>query len=450
MWLDELPDGLAQRPALNGDLSVDVVIVGAGFTGLWSAYYLKTLQPSLSVLVVDREHVGFGASGRNGGWVVGELAAGIEKYAKHSSLEKSLRLTRAVFDSVDEIGRVVAREGIECGFAKGGTIRLARNEPQRARQLAEVAHHHRLGFGEEDFRLVGADEARSMCNATNVSGGIWFAHTAAVDPARLVTGLATACEELGVVIVERTAAERIDPGRVETDRGTVSAPTVVQATEGYSCELEGQRRRLIPTYSRMLSTEPLDAAMLDEIGLHDRPTFSDDRYMVIYGQRTEDGRIAFGGRGVPYLYGSRIDPAAESGGDSHRLVHEALIDLFPQLADVEITHRWGGVMGVARDWMPFVRYDRSSGLGVAGGYVGEGVAPSNLAGRTLAELITGQESERTDLPWVGHQARSWEPEPLRWLGVRGARRIMAGADAVEDRGREAKVAIRFSRWLRGS
>lgn len=450
MWLDELPNGLAQRAALHGDLSVDVVIVGAGFTGLWTAYYLKTLDPSLSVLVVEREHVGFGASGRNGGWAVGELAAGIEKYAKWSSLEDSLRLTRAVFDSVDEIGRVVESSGISCGYKKGGTIRLARNEPQRKRQVAEVAHHHDLGFSEDDFRLLEPDEARAMCNATGVLGALWFAHTAAVDPARLVTGLAKACEALGVVIVERTAAERVEPGSVETDRGTVSAGTVVQATEAYTCELEGQRRRMIPVYSRMISTEPLDNAILDEIRLHDRPTFADDRHMVIYGQRTEDGRLAFGGRGVPYLFGSKIDAATEVRGDSHRLIHEALVDLFPVLADTEITHRWGGVLGVSRDWTPFVRHDRATGIAEAGGYVGEGVAPANLAGRTLAELIVGEESERTDLPWVGHQTRSWEPEPLRWLGVRGGRRIMAGADAVEDKGREAKTAIRLSRWLRGS
>ncbi len=450
MWLDELPGGLAPRAALNGDLSVDVVVIGAGFTGLWTAYYLKTLDPSLSVLVIEREFVGFGASGRNGGWAVGELAAGIEKYARISSLEESLRLTRAVFDSVDEIGRVAAACGIDCGYAKGGTIRLARNKAQLSRQIAEVAHHHSLGFSDDDFRLLDPDDAREMCNATGVLGGIRFAHTAAVDPARLVTGLATACEDLGVVIVERTAAELVEPGSVRTDRGMVTASSVVQATEAYTCELEGQRRRMVPVYSRMIATEPLDQATLDEIGLHERPTFADDRYMVIYGQRTEDGRIAFGGRGVPYLFGSKIDPATEVRGDSHRLIHEALVDLFPVLNDVEITHRWGGVLGVSRDWTPFVRYDRASGIGEAGGYVGEGVAPSNLAGRTLAELIVGAETERTDLPWVGHQSRSWEPEPFRWLGIRGSRRIMAGADAAEDQGRQAKTAIRLSSWLRGS
>jgi len=201
----------------------------------------------------------------------------------------------------------------------------------------------------------------------------------------------------------------------------------------------------------MIATEPLSADLLDQVGLVERPTFADDRHMVIYGQRTEDGRLAFGGRGVPYLFGSKIDPAGEVQADSHELIHEALLDLFPFLADVEITHRWGGVMGVPRNWTPAVRYDRATGMATAGGYVGEGVAAANLAGHTLAELVTGTDSERTKLPWVGVTSRSWEFEPLRWMGVRGGARVMAKADQIENRrGRDAKVATRVSRWLRGS
>ena len=229
----------------------------------------------------------------------------------------------------------------------------------------------------------------------------------------------------------------------------VSAPVVVQATEGYTRDLAGQRRTLVPLYSRMIATEPLTADQWAQIGLHDRPTFADDRYMVIYGQRTEDDRIAFGGRGVPYLFGSRIDARAEVRDPSHRLVHEALVDLFPAIRDVAVTHRWGGVMGVPRDWTPSVRFDRATGLGAAGGYVGEGVAAANVAGRTLAELITGTESERTDLPWVDHTSRGWEPEPLRWVAIRGSRRLMAAGDRAEDRGRTSRVARAMARWLRG-
>ena len=448
LWLDPLT--LPQRPALNGDLTVDVAIVGGGFTGLWTAYYLKQLDPDRSVVVIERDHVGFGASGRNGGWAVGELAAGLETYAKRSSHDAAMRLYRAVFDSVDEIGRVTRAEGIACGYAKGGTIRWARNAAQAKRQTEEVAHEHSLGFSEDDFRLLSADDARAIGNAADVRSGIFFAHTAAVDPARLVVGLAEACERSGVVIVERTAAEAIDGHDVLTDRGTITARHVVRAMEGYTRDLDGERRRLLPVYSRMIATEPLAADLWDEIGLADRPTFADDRYMVIYGQRTEDDRIAFGGRGIPYLFGSAIDPAGEVSDASHAKVEQALYELFPMLRGVELTHRWGGVFGIPRDWVPFVHHEPATGFLTAGGYVGEGVAPANLAGRTMAEIITGTDSPRVDLPWVKTLPRRWEPEPLRWLGVRGSYQLMARADQSENRGKESKLGMALANFLRGN
>ena len=450
LWLDELGESRPSRPALRGDREVDVAIVGGGFTGLWTAYYLARLDSSLSVLVIEKSHVGFGASGRNGGWVVGELAAGVEKYARRSCLEDALRLTRAVFDAVDEVGRVADREGIDCGYAKGGVVRMARNRPQLQRQLAEVAECRSRGLGDDEIRLLGKADTQAVVGATRILGGIMFAPCAAVDPARLVLGLAGACERAGVEIAEGTAVSAVEPQRALTDLGTVKASVVVQAAEGYTRDLRGQRRRLAPFYSRMIATEPLSDDLWEQIGLADRPTFADDRHMVIYGQRTADGRIAFGGRGVPYLYGSRISPAMEVCDDSHRLVHESLVDLFPMLDGVEITHRWGGVFGVPRNWTPFVDYDRARGVATAGGYVGEGVAAANLAGRTVAELITDTDTERVTLPWVMPASRSWEPEPLRWLGVRGSRRIMAKADEFEDRrGREARLAMALTRRLRG-
>ncbi len=449
MWLDIYPGSLEPRAALEGDTDTDVAIVGGGFTGLWTAYYLRRLDPTLRVAVVEREVCGFGASGRNGGSAVGELAAGIEKYAALTDLPASLRLARAVFDSVDEIGRVTGAGGIDCGYHKGGVVRFARNGPQAERQAAEVAHHHELGLNEDEIRLLTADEARSHARATGVLGGIFYAPCAAVDPARLVRGLADAVERRGAKIYEQTAAVAIEPGRVLTDRGTVRAEVVVRATEAYTRDLRGRRRQLLPIYSLMIGTEPLPPTVFDEIGLADRPTFADDRYMVIYGQRTADDRIAFGGRGVPYLYGSRIRPAIEQHHRSHERIHATLVDLFPALAKAEVTHRWGGVLAVPRNWTPFVHFDRDAGTAGAGGYVGEGVAPSNLAGRTLADLITGTDSERVDLPWVGVRHRRWEPEPLRWLGVRGSRWILAAADTYEYRtNREARAAVALARRIR--
>ena len=449
MWLDTYPGSLGPRPALEGDTDTDVAIVGGGFTGLWTAYYLRQLDPTLRVTVIERDICGFGASGRNGGWAIGELAAGIQKYAALADLPASLRLARAIFDSVDEIGRVTAAEGIECGYHKGGVIRWARNAPQAARQAAQVAHEHELGLNTDEIRLLSAEEACEYGRATGVLSGIFYAPCAAVDPARLVRGLSEAVERHGAKIHEQTAAVAIESGRLLTDRGTVRADVVVRATEAYTRDLRGRKRQLLPIYSLMIATEQLPRSVFDEIGLADRPTFADDRYMVIYGQRTADDRIAFGGRGVPYLYGSRISPSIEQHHRSHERIHRTLVDLFPALSKARITHRWGGVLAVPRNWTPFVHFDRAAGTAGAGGYVGEGVAPSNLAGRTLADLICGADSERVGLPWVGVRHRRWEPEPFRWLGVRGSRWLMAGADMYEYRtNREARAAVALARKIR--
>ena len=444
LWLDQLGH-ITNRPALAGDTSVDVAIVGGGFSGLWTAYYLAIADPTIRILVIEKDFCGYGASGRNGGWAEGGLATAPEKYAAWSSLDAARRQESAVGDAVDEIGRVAKAEGIECGYAKGGWIRLARNAAQDKRMRAEMAAPHAHGT------LLEPLEARRWLNATGVRAGVYSPDCAAIDPARLVRGLADACERLGVTIVEGTAATEIDPNRVRTTHGTVTADSVVQATEAYTRDLKGGKRKLLPVYSLMVATEPLPESMFDEIGLAGRPTFSDDRFMVIYGQRTEDNRLAFGGRGVPYLWGSAITRSGEIHDGSHGLIRRTLIEMLPVLRDVAFTHRWGGVLGIPRDWVPSVRFDPATGSGVLGGYVGEGVAAANLAGRTMADLIRRDHTERTTYPWVGHTCRDWEPEPFRWLGVRSSRSILNAADdreyATEG---EAKVAYQISKFLKGA
>jgi glycine/D-amino acid oxidase-like deaminating enzyme len=448
LWQATLDRSTPARPPLATDRT-DVAIVGGGYTGLWTAYYLAQLDPALDIVVLERDVVGFGASGRNGGWCVGELAAGLDRLAAASDPGRALRLVRAMFDAVDEVGRICLAEAIDCGYAKGGTVRLARNRAQLDRQRAEVAHHHAAGLTGDDLRLLDRAEAVERVAATDVVGGLHFAHTAALHPLRLVHGLADAVERRGVTIAEGTTATRIVRGAVETDRGRLQASSIVRATEGYTPALGGERRTLAPLYSLMIATEPLSQSTWDEIGLRDRETFADDRHLVIYGQRTADDRIAFGGRGAPYGYGSRIDPAIETASRRHRLIEEALRELLPALDGARVTHRWGGVLGVPRDWFPSVGYDRATGLGHGGGYVGEGVAAANLAGRTLADLIAGVESERTDLPWVGHRSRRWEPEPLRWLGINAALGVMRSADSAESRsGRPARRASLLWKVLR--
>ena len=431
LWLDQLGD-VPRRPALTGDTDADVAIVGGGYSGLWTAYYLLQASPGMRVVVLEREQVGFGASGRNGGWAVGELA-------RH---DVPPAMTRALYDAVAEIGRVCADEGIDCGYTRGGTIRLARTAPQLKRQRSEVRHAHAQGFGEEDLRLLTADEAGAMLAASDVQGGLFFAHTAAVQPLALARGLAAAVERLGGVIHEGTAVTQFVPGRVATAHGSVRADAVIVATEAY-----GPGRAHVPLYSQMIATEPLPAELWERIGLAARPTFADDRYVVIYGQRTSDGRIAFGARGNPaYLYGSRISRDVES--KAHLAIAATLRGLLPQLADVAITHRWGGVLAVPRDWHPHVAFDAVTGTGSLGGYVGEGVAASNLAGRTLADLILRHDTERTAFAWVGHRSRRWEPEPLRWLAINAAFTALGWSDRREAAtGNPSKLARRVLKLI---
>lgn len=302
------------------------------------------------------------------------------------------------------------------------------------------------GFGDDDVRALDANEAVDRVAATKVLGAVHFVHAARLQSARLVRGLAEVVERLGGIIVEETAVTEIMPAttttasvgtkaRAVTTKGVVTADVVVRATEACTRDLAGHRRTLVPLYSLMIATEPLPEQVCDEIGLREMETFSDDRRMVIYGQRTTDGRTAFGGRGAPYRFGSDIDVATEQSPEAHEKIVGILVDLFPVLQGVASKHIWGGVLGVPRDWRPSVGLNRATGLAWAGGYVGEGVAISNLAGRTIADLIIGNESDIVTLPWVEHPSRKWEPELLRWLGINAARSLAARADDQEAAGK---------------
>ena len=450
LWHETADDDFAPRQALPGPASYDVVVVGAGFTGLWAAYYLRRADPTLRVAVLEQEVAGFGASGRNGGWCSARFPTSWDVLARKSSAGEAMRLHRSMQDASHEIGRVIEAEGIDAQFQRGGTITLARTPAQLARLRGDVATAHARGFTDADKRMLDADEAREMLAGKGVLGGSFTPHCATVHPARLVRGLARAVEASGVRIFEQTTVRSIEPGRVETDAGTVRAEVVLRATEGYTPQLKRHRRAVVPVYSLMVATEPLDDATWASIGLsgiagEHRPTFSDARHLIIYGQRTADGRLAFGGRGAPYHFGSRIRPSYDLEPPVFEGLRAVLRDMLPQLGSeqegVHFTHQWGGCLGIARDWAASVGLDRHTGIGWAGGYVGHGVATANLAGRTLADLVTGAETDLVSLPWVNHRSRRWEPEPLRWLGINAGLRATVAADAEERwTGRESRVA----------
>ncbi|MFZ9481735.1 MAG: NAD(P)/FAD-dependent oxidoreductase, partial [Ilumatobacteraceae bacterium] len=362
----------AARPALAHDAVTDVAIVGGGFTGLWTAYYLLTRRPSLRVTILEAEQVGFGASGRNGGWCSALLPMGLDAIAAKSNRDAAIALQRTMNETVAEVGRVVAHEGIDCHWAHGGYVSLARNAVQLERARASVAHDRSYGFAEEDVRLLDAREASRMANATNVVGGTYTPHCAAIHPSRLARGLASAVERLGATIHEGTRVLRVEPrnskvalATVHTAAGTLRADTVVMATEAFTAQMPGQRRNLVPIYSLMIATEPLPDEVWAEIGLHERATFNDGRRMIIYGQRTSDGRFAFGGRGAPYHFGSRMDPTFDKNPAVHALLHETLREMFPAIGDAKVTHTWGGAVAAARDWWCFARHDRASGIATA-------------------------------------------------------------------------------------
>jgi glycine/D-amino acid oxidase-like deaminating enzyme len=445
LWLDRLEgDPLHPRPALPGPREVDVAIVGAGYTGLWTAYYLRRADPGIRVAVLEREVAGFGASGRNGGWCSAFMAMNREQLARKAGRGAVIALQREMFGTVDEVGRVADREGIDCHYTKGGALQVVTTPVQLARLEDGLRHARRWGMGPDDQRLLGRDEAEERVRAAGLLAAAFTPHCAAVDPARLARGLAEVVERLGVTIYEGTAATRIRPGRVDTTRGPVRAEVVVRATEGYSVTLPGTRRAVLPLYSLMIATEPLPAAAWEEIGWTGGETMAAGGHLFTYAQRTRDGRVAFGGRGAPYHFGSRIRAGYDRDERVHDRLEATLGQLLPPAAGARITHRWGGPLGIPRDWTASVGLDRDSGLAWAGGYVGDGVAAANLAGRTLADLIRGHDSDLTRLPWVQHRSRPWEPEPLRWLGINTARVLAASTDASEQRsGRPARLRGRL-------
>lgn len=439
----------ARRAPLAGDTVADVCIVGAGYTGLWTAYYLKQANPALRVVVVEKEFAGFGASGRNGGWLSGSFAWNHARYARDSSESAVRDMVQAMNGTVDEVIRVAGLEGIDADILRTDELMVATNRAQEVRMAAEVRHRQHWG---EETRVyqIGAEAARARVNIPGVRGGMVVSNVARVQPAKLVRGLAVAVERLGVTIAEGTEVTALSAGRVETRRGTVSALIILRCTEGFTATLPGTKRDWLPLNSAQIATEPLPESVWAQIGWQGHEIFGDFNNAYCYCQRTREGRITVGARGVPYRFGSAVDAAGTPDGETIRRLTAILHRHFPAAIPYRIDHAWCGVLGVPRDWCATVGLDRATGLGWAGGYVGVGVSTSNLAGRTLADLALGRETGLTVLPWVNRKVRAWEPEPLRWLGVHG----MYGLLNMADR-REARLDIppsriaAFGNWLTG-
>jgi glycine/D-amino acid oxidase-like deaminating enzyme len=410
-------------------MRADIVIVGAGFAGLWTAYYLLRADPSRRLVVIEAETAGFGASGRNGGWCVPEAGTALDVLDQEGGPGTGAAMMRHMFGAVDEIGAVAVREGMDIGYAKGGALWLASDAIQLRRLRSRFRMLVRHGL-EDAYQLLDPLQTVQRVNATGMHGAIFTPHAAALHPARLVRGLARAVERLGGTVYEKTPARRIEGRNVVTPHGTIAADVVVRTTEAYTGTIDGLQRRMLPLGNFVIATEPLPASIWDEIGVRNRELFEDSPVMLAYGQRTADNRIALGGLGAPYWMGSRIPQSPMQSPAVAARLKARLIERFPVLRDVKVTHHWGGVMGMTRDMRSSVGYDPRTGEAWAGGFGGAGVAPANLAGRTLADLITGKETDLTRLPWVNHRCALWEPEPLRWLGVRGTMARLRFAETI--------------------
>lgn len=421
-WHDSLVpgDNLTLRPSLPGDTAVDIAIVGAGFTGLWSAYYLLTLDPSLRVVVLERDTAGFGASGRNGGWCVGAYS------------RPDMVMSREMHRSVDEVGRVVAEAKIDCGFHKGGAFYFSVDSAQDKRIKALHRKYEKGGLG-EDWVILDDNAANELIHVPGLRTVLFTRHAARVHPARLARGLAVEVERLGGTVYEGTAVQAIEQGRVVTDHGTVTAGVVVQGTEAYACTIKGQTRAMVPLANTVIATDPIDESTWKEIGLANNELFELSRLMLGYGQRTADNRIVYGGLNATYGFANKIPASPSHIPKTADRLRQNLEDLFPPLKGIGVSHKWSGVLGVPRDLQPGIGFDKKTGYAWGGGYTGQGVASANAAGRGLADLITGRDTELTKLPWVGHKSRNWEPEPLRWLGINSVRMAAKAADAVANR-----------------
>ncbi|MFC0715654.1 NAD(P)/FAD-dependent oxidoreductase [Cellulomonas biazotea] len=407
LWLDQLtaddPTALRARDPLDGDDRADVVVVGAGLTGLWTAYYLLEADPSLDVLVVEADVAGAGASGHGSGWCSADLSVDGDELVRRHGADGARAMRAALRDAVVEVGGAAAAEQVDCGFAYGGSVQLARTPDD----LEHVARRVRDAAAlDDDVHLLGPEEVAAHVRAAGVLGGAYSPDCARLQPARLARGLLDVVLGRGARVVEQTRALRVSPRAVVTDRGTVRTTWTVRGTGAW----DGGTA----VHGVAVATAPLTAERWADVGLDRAQTFATPGPRGVRGERTADDRLVLVGtaglRGRDATTGPRAVDAERAADGLRGTLHA----LFPDLADVPLTHRWTGPVAVPADHHPSVGLD-DDGIGWAGGYGFDGTAAANLAGRTLADLVTGADSPLVRLPWVGHRSPAHAAAPWRRL-----------------------------------
>ncbi|MFV0597071.1 NAD(P)/FAD-dependent oxidoreductase [Shewanella sp.] len=459
-WFDTEPQ-LNQRAVLHSlehDITADVAIIGAGYSGLWTANYLKQYQPNLSVVILEAERIGQGASGRNGGWLMGSFSGDVA-YLNRLQGEQRLTAKTLIQETISEVATVCAKHHIDCDLHHGGNLRVAARYPEQLANIqAELALWRAQGFGEADIRWLDKTELDKQVSMAEGQAALFTPHCARIHPAKLVCGLADLVKNLGVKIYEHTPVNRIvhlgdAQTQLQTPQGLVRAAIVVPAVEGFQRQLSELGRFTLPVQSLLIATEPLTETQWDTIGLANRATFSDASRIVTYGQRSPDNRLIFGARGG-YGFGAKVRtefrfnpklfnvkcPANQSSPrrafeGEFGFRYQLLLALFPQLKDVQITHGWGGTLAFARRFAPHAIFDKSLGLGLIGGYGGEGVGVANLFARTLVDLMLERDTPLVNMPWafnapIQQVLTPWEREPLPWLAYHGINKVFAWEDRL--------------------
>ncbi|WP_423895380.1 NAD(P)/FAD-dependent oxidoreductase [Candidatus Pelagadaptatus aseana] len=410
-----------QRPqSLDRDIETDVAIIGGGFTGLWTAYYLKQEAPDLKITILESRHCGFGASGRNGGWLMGNLAGEHHWLPKLPAAQQQQTIA-LITGIVEEVKRVCTKHALDIDLQHGGTLYSACRYPeQESIQRELLASLYASGYQEGDYQWLSPGELQQQLQVAPCYGGIFTPHTAAIHPGKLVSQLVDTLKSLGVSIYQNTPIEHLEPRQLRTVNHAIKADIIVNATEAYNLLQPKMRPYVLPIQSRVIATAPIAESVWQNVGLEQRQTFADASRLVNYGQRTADNRLVFGMRG-DYRYGAK--PQAEFSCPDKALsnIRHMIGELFPALDKVEITHHWGGSLGLSKDDTPYALFDPHSGIAQAGGYGGEGVGATNLMARTLCDMIFHKQTELSQAPWahegLAHKKlRRWEPEPLRWIG----------------------------------
>ena len=407
------------RPALSGSKDFDIAIIGAGFSGLWSAYHLKQLQPELKIAIFEKEYVGFGASGRNGGWASAEYPTSSKRLIKEHGIESYKALRDAITKSIDEIGQIAKQNNWQINYAKGGSLVFARNKAQLSRISIELDNEH---------TFLNKSQTQELINIPSALGAVYTPHCAALNPFELARSLGSYLEGIGVEIYEKSAVTKILDKKLEINGYEITCPISIRATEAFTPR-SWMGNRQIPIYSLMVATEPLPSDVITQIRNNQRATFQEACHLITYAQITGDNRLAIGGRGVRYKLFSRLSERSEIDNRMHSALERRAKSWFPQISQAKFEYRWGGAVALTRRWQAYLNFDRASGRAEIGGYVGDGVTLSYLVAKTLATQISNLKTPA--LPFIDQKIGRWEPEPIRYLAVNAGFKATVMADFEE-------------------